>query len=157
MKNSGCRISAYVPCDEQALFEFFRAVFADLGFTFDLLNKDADLSRIPEVYQTNGGIFLLARHGGCIVGSVATRKIAQGTGEVKRFYVRKEHRHHGVGTLLLSRALDHARAQPWVSIRLDTSSQLTAATSLFRKHGFKEISRYNADPFADVFMELKLR
>jgi hypothetical protein len=51
----------------------------------------------------------------------------------------------------------HAKAGSWKNLRLDTTSKSPAAISLFRKHGFVEIVRYNDDPFAEIFMELSLR
>jgi putative acetyltransferase len=151
-------ITNYEPSDEEDLRRFFRTVFEGMGFDFDLDSKDRDLRDIPGEYQSGGGLFLVAKHQGQIIGTVALRRIAPDVCELKRFYVRVEHRRRGVGTRLLERAIAHARAHPtWRCIRLDTSSKSPAALSLFRKHGFVEIGRYNDDPFAEVFMELGTR
>jgi putative acetyltransferase len=96
----------------------------------------------------------LATHEGRLIGTVALRQIAEDTCELKRFFVRKEFHRKGVGTNLLKRAIDHAKAGPWSHLRLDTSHKSPAAVALFRKHGFVEIERYNQDPFAEIFMEL---
>src|SRR5690349_24847341 len=95
-------ISPYQPRDQEYLVEFLRAVLEELGFDFDVDTKDADLRNIPAVYHSNGGIFLLARHDAHIVGTVALRQISQSTCELKRFYVHKDHRGHGVGIALLN-------------------------------------------------------
>lgn len=60
-----------------------------------------------------------------------------------------------MGTALLNKAINHAKAGPWIRVRLDTSSRSPSAVSLFRKQGFVEIPRYNDDPFAEIFMELR--
>jgi hypothetical protein len=42
-------------------------------------------------------------------------------------------------------------------VRLDTSSKSPVAIAMFRRRGFVEIPRYNDDPFAELFMELRTR
>jgi putative acetyltransferase len=150
-------IANYRPHDQEDLVGFLRALLEELGFDFNLDEKDEDLRHIPDVYQSNGGVFLLARHEAQIVGTVALRQLAQSSCELKRFYVRKDHRRRSLGTALLDTAIAHAKAGPWKNLRLDTSSKSPAAISLFRKHGFVDIARYNDDPFAEIFMELRLR
>jgi GNAT superfamily N-acetyltransferase/2'-5' RNA ligase len=149
-------IASYQPSDQAELVRFFSEVLGGLGFDFDLEAKDADLRRIADVYEAEAGLFLLARRHGQVVGTIALRPTGGKSCELKRFYVRDIHRGNGLGTVLLSKAIAHARRAGWETIRLDTSSKSPAAISLFRKHGFVEISRYNDDPFAEVFMELRM-
>ncbi len=151
------RITDYRPPDQEDLVRFFREVLGDLGFNFDLETKDRDLCRVPHVYQSHNGRFLLSRARGQVVGTIALRQLDKNTCELKRFYVLKQYRGDGIGNNLLNKLLAHARAGPWDGIRLDTSSKSPAAISLFRKHGFVEIGRYNGDPCAETFMELRLR
>jgi ribosomal protein S18 acetylase RimI-like enzyme len=151
------QITDYRPSEQGDLVRFFREVLGDLGFDFDLETKGRDLCRIPEVYQSNDGRFLLAGRGGRVIGTIAVRQLDEGTCELKRFYVLKDERGNGVGTDLLDQLIAHAKAGPCDRMRLDTSSRSPAAVSLFRKRGFVEIPRYNDDPFAEVFMELSLR
>jgi GNAT superfamily N-acetyltransferase len=149
-------IKNYLPSDQEEVIEFFRAVLAEMGFDFDLTARHKDLTNIANEYQANGGLFLLARCNGRVIGTVALRQISDGTGELKRFFVRQRNQRMGVGTDLLKRAIDHAKAGPWSRLRLDTSHKSPAAIALFKKHGFVEIERYNQDPFAEIFMELRL-
>jgi putative acetyltransferase len=149
------QITTYRPSDHGDLLRFFQTAFAGMGFEFDLTSKDQDLLNIPGEYQSKGGLFLVAKSKGQIIGTIALRRIAADVCELKRFYVRAEHQRRGVGTSLLRQAIDHARSGGWRCIRLDTSFKSPSAISLFRKHGFVEIGRYNDDPFAEVFMELR--
>ncbi len=148
-------IISYRPSDQQDIVQFFRAAFEAMGFSFDLSSKDADLKNIPGAYQSNAGLFLLARRRGKLIGTIAIRDIGGNACELKRFYVASEHQRRGVGSSLLKRAVDYAKNGRWSCIRLDTSFRSAAGISLFRKHGFVEIPRYNDDPFAEIFMELK--
>jgi hypothetical protein len=42
-----------------------------------------------------------------------------------------------------------------VGRKVQTTFKSPSAISLFRKHGFVEIARYNDDPFGEIFMELR--
>jgi putative acetyltransferase len=150
-------IAQYQRADQEDVVQFLRAMLGELGFDFNLDEKDEDLRHIPDVYHSNGGIFLLARHQAHVVGTIALRQLDHSTCELKRFYVHKDHRRRGLGTALLDTVITHAKAGSWKNLRLDTTSKSPAAISLFRKHGFVEIVRYNDDPFAEIFMELSLR
>ena len=147
-------IRSYTDSDRENTLRFFRKVFSGLGFAFDLDGKDADLSAISDRYQTRGGTFLLANRDDQIVGSIGLRRLDEECLELKRFYVAAEYRRNRIGTRLLQDAIAHASRGAARRIRLDTSRKSPAAISLFRKHGFVEIARYNDDPFAEVFMEL---
>ncbi|SRR5258706_7117872 len=149
-------IASYQPSDQEELLQFFQSAFGEMGFAFELDSKDKDLRRIPDEYQSNGGIFLLARHDRQIIGTIALHRIEQTTCELKRFYVKEAYQRRGVGKSLLVKVINHARDVRFSRIRLDTTSKSPSAISLFRKHGFVEIARYNNDPFAEIFMELRL-
>src|SRR5437899_7272804 len=124
-------IAIYRPQDQEDLVAFLRAVLGELGFDFNLDAKDQDLQHIPDLYHSNGGVFLLARRQAHLVGTIALRQIANGTCELKRFYVCKHHRRRGLGTALLDTIIAHAKAGPWKNLRLDTTSKSPAAISLF--------------------------
>jgi N-acetylglutamate synthase-like GNAT family acetyltransferase len=91
-----------------------------------------------------------------IVGTVALRALSSSVAEVKRFNVRADIQGRGHGGRLLSYAIDHARVGGFESVRLDTIRNPGPALHLFEKHGFVEIERYNTNPDADLFMELRL-
>ena len=153
------RVAEYAHGDQEDLVRFFRDVFAELGYRFDLSVEQRDLTRIPAEYQSRGGAFLIARDvpAGAVVGTVALRDLGGGVGEIKRFYIRADHRGRGLGAALLGRAIDHARsAGAWERLRLDTTTGSRAALALFRRSGFVEIPRYNDNPVAEIFMELPL-
>ena len=147
-------ITDYQPSDQEELVRFFRTVFAEMGFDFDLTTKDRDLSRIPTEYQNRNGLFLLAKEKDIVVGTIGLRRIDDAKYELKRFYVLKTHRQLGIGTSLLNKAT--AKAHSGDRIRLDTTRKSPLAISLFKAHGFEKIPRFNDDPLAEIFMELKI-
>ena len=117
----------------------------------------ADLRRIATAYQTDGGDFWLLEVSGELVGTIAIRRLDSNVAEVKRFNVLSEHRGRGYGKLLLSHALLHATTMGFEVARLDTIRNPGPAMHLFARSGFREITRYNDNPDADVFMELVLK
>jgi putative acetyltransferase len=149
------KIREYLASDQDKLLEYFRVVFTAMGFGFDVKSKHRDLCDIPAHYQSRG-CFLLATQDDKILGTAAIRQIAENICELKRFYVLAGFQGRGIGKNLLSKILAHARNGFWHSIRLDTTHHSVAALSLFQKSGFCEISRYNDNPVAEIFMALKL-
>ncbi|MCU0856823.1 MAG: GNAT family N-acetyltransferase [Pontiellaceae bacterium] len=149
-------IADYQPSDQENLIRFFRNVFSEMGFGFDLTSKDQDLTRIPNEYQAGGGLFLMAKEEDLIVGTIGLRRVNDATYELKRFYVLKTHRQNGIGSHLLSKVIEHVNRHIGACIRLDTSRRSPEAVSLFGAYGFVETERFNDDPFAEIFMELKI-
>ena len=148
-------ISEHILEDQEEFFSFFPRVLAQEGWEFDA-GKHSDLQNIEEEYQTNSGTFLLLRHGGRVVGSIALRRLDKQTVELKRLFIFKEHRGKGWGRILLAKVVSHAVDQGFERIRLDTTSQSERALQLYKKQGFKFIERYNDNPDAELFMELRL-
>lgn len=74
-----------------------------------------------------------------VIGSVALRDLGAGALELKRMYLRREHRGRGLGKQLLATALDFARANGARVIELDTSERMVTARRLYEAHGFRRV------------------
>jgi len=109
-------------------------ILAGEGFQYDPL-KDSDLEDIPDFYLKGGGAFFVAVDGDEIVGSSAVRMVGSGRCEVKRIYVKSNHRSKGIGTALLLKALDFAE-QKCSLATLKTDLYLDDAIRLYLKNGF---------------------
>ncbi len=70
------------------------------------------------------------------VGCIAYRKKEEGTGEVKRLYIKKEYRGKGISKELLKTLECYAKEQGCHTLFLDTRVTLEPAVSLYRSHGF---------------------
>ena len=102
--------------------------------------------------------FLVARLDGEIMGCVALRVDAAGSGEVKRLYVPPRARGLGIGRHLMAALETQARAEGLTLLRLETGIHQPEALGLFRAFGFREITAfppYAPDPLS-VFMEKAL-
>jgi putative acetyltransferase len=153
---SDCEIKPFGSADQPALVAFLGARLGELGFVFAPKATDADLADVVGQYEAGGGLFLLARLQGELLGTVGLRRFDRDTLELRRFYVHPDWRGQGIGTSLLVRALDHARAGRWRRVCLDTTDRSPAARRLFRRHGFAQIARYNDNPRAEIFMQIEL-
>ncbi len=99
------------------------------------------------------GHFLMARQGGRPVGCVALVPLEAGTGEIKRLWIDASVRGAGLSRRLMARMEDKARSLGLTRLVLDTNRTLLEAQTLYRRLGYREIGRYNDNPYADHFFE----
>lgn len=85
-----------------------------------------------------------ARVGGELVGVGGVELAADGSGELKRFYVAPDHRGTGVGDVVITALIAHARGRDTKALRLETGDKQLAAITFYRRHGFVEIPRFGA-------------
>jgi putative acetyltransferase len=128
-----------------------------LGFGLEFQHFDDELARFPGEYRPPGGALLLAVSDGETAGCVAVRRFEGTICEMKRLYVRPEHRGTGLGGLLARAAVERARALGYTRMRLDTVAAMVEANALYRGMGFKPIEPYRHNPVLGAsFMELSL-
>jgi GNAT superfamily N-acetyltransferase len=97
------------------------------------------------------------------VGGMALLKtIGKGIGEVKRMFIRPEHRGKGYGHEMMRTLLSVAEEIGYSTLRLETSDFMSAALKVYRSAGFKERGPYPGvdvpewfQPYC-IFMEKKL-
>ena len=117
-------------------------------------NFEQELAELPGEYQPPRGRLLIADGAGC----VALRPLDEEICEMKRLYVRPEHRGSGLGRRLVLAIIDEARGIGYRRMRLDTMPKMDRAQGLYASLGFREIAayRYNPEPGAR-FLELELK
>jgi GNAT superfamily N-acetyltransferase len=79
-----------------------------------------------------------------------------GIGEIKRLWVAESARGMGIGQRLLTRLEEEARKFGHETMRLDTNRLLTKARALYLKNGYREVPRFNDDPYPDHWFEKDL-
>jgi GNAT superfamily N-acetyltransferase len=107
-----------------------------------------------------GGAFLVARRdaeaGGCVGVRRGRGASGERVAELRRMYVRPDHRGTALAPNLLACAEEVAVALGAAVIRLDTRRDLVEARALYASHGFREVAPFNTEPFAEVWMAKEL-
>lgn len=131
--------------------------YAELGRRFKQ-GFDVSLSRDPDakdMRRPRGG-FIVAMSDTLPIGCVGLKGTNHLYAEIKRLWVAPSARGLGLGKRLMEAAEDAARTLGIALLRLDTNSALPEAGQLYRTTGWREIPRFNDDPYPDLFFEKRL-
>ena len=131
--------------------------YAELGRRFSR-GFDVSLSRDPDAADMirPRGAFFLAGAIGLPLGCVGLKGHGGREAEIKRLWVSPSARGLGLARRLMQAAEQAARELGVEILRLDTNSALPEAAALYRKTGWREIPRFNDDPYPDMFFEKRL-
>jgi GNAT superfamily N-acetyltransferase len=115
-------------------------------------------SEFSRFYFGEGAGFWVAMQNGEMVGCIALRTIAayRNSGEVKRLYVRPNHRGQGVAEALHKAMESYAAGYGYEWLYLDTTDEMTAAIRFYEGRGYVRCERYNDNPQATVFMRKRV-
>jgi DNA-binding MarR family transcriptional regulator/GNAT superfamily N-acetyltransferase len=101
-----------------------------------------------EPYTPPDGFFFIARLDGRPVGCGALRRVDAKTAEIKRMWTAPSTRGLGVARRTIAAIETEARRAGFSTLRLDTNRALKEAQALYRKLGYEEVERFNANPYA---------
>jgi len=102
------------------------------------------------------GLFVIARLDGDAMGCGGLKRGNKATGEIKRVWTAPSARGMGVARRVLRALEAAARDMSLTTLRLGTNRALTEAHMLYRKEGFREIARYNDNPYEHHWFEKRL-
>lgn len=135
------------------LAAYYQELAARFETGFDLVanpSPEADMSP-PR------GYFVLARLSGEAVGCGVLVCGADGvSGEIKRVWTAPAARGLGIAKRLLHRLEVIAGERGLEVLRLDTNRALREAQALYRREGYREIARFNDNPYAHHWFEKRL-
>ena len=99
----------------------------------------SDLDDIESTYlKHEGSHFWVAQTPeGKIVGMIGVQHHDEGVGEIRRLRVTADYRRRGIGSALVETALRFCQQRQYLKLTVDTFMEREAATSLFRKFGFR--------------------
>src|SRR5271155_4466707 len=134
-----------------------RAASARLIFAAGLARIDQEIAGLPGVYGPPSGEIILAFKGTSLVACGALRELESRVGEIKRVYVRADHRGKGFGPRLTGALLDRAAELGYERVRVDTLPTMTAAIQFYQEMGFKPIPPYWPHPVpGSLFFEFRV-
>jgi len=107
--------------------------------------RNPDLDDIAASYA--GGFFLVAAMGGRIVATGGLIPRAAGVAEIVRMSVAIDQRRRGIGSAVLRRLLEDAKAARYQKIILETTSTWDEAIAFYQKHGFRFTHLRGGDTF----------
>ena len=138
---------------ERCLQRYYGELAARFPGGFELRADDAPPA---EEFAPPAGCMLVARLFGEPVACGGLRTLEAGVAEIKRMWVSPEVRGLGVGRRLLAELERAAHGLSLRTVRLDTNGSLAEALSLYRASGYREIPRYNDNPYAQHWFEKTL-
>jgi DNA-binding MarR family transcriptional regulator/GNAT superfamily N-acetyltransferase len=148
---------AHVDSKGEEARQCLAAYFAELSSRFEQVFDPArGVSPNEPPLAPPDGCFLVARLAGRAVGCGGLRKLEPGIGEIKRMWVAGEVRGLGLSRRLLQTLEARAAAMGMLRLRLDTNHTLAEAQALYRSAGYREIARFNDNPYADFWFEKQL-
>jgi putative acetyltransferase len=149
-------ILASIPEQVRQVRELFEEYAASLSFDLCFQNFPQEVDGLPGDYAPpDGRLWLAITDHGEAAGCVALRRLEPGIGEMKRLYVRPEHRGTGLGRLLARKVLEEGVAIGYQRIRLDTTPEMSDAIRLYESLGFTRIPPYRPNPIEGaIYMEI---
>lgn len=91
-----------------------------------------------------------------VAGCGAVAELTDGVAEIKRMWIRPSWRGLGLAPRLLDHLEGRARSGGHQVVRLDTNDTLSEAIALYRSRDYREIDRYNDNPYARLWFEKPL-
>jgi DNA-binding MarR family transcriptional regulator/GNAT superfamily N-acetyltransferase len=140
---------------EACLDQYYRELAARFEGGFDPIAAGAAASASDMIPPQ--GFFLVAKLRGAAVGCGGVGRAGFMTGEIKRVWIAPKSRGVGLATRLIAELEARARALGLSTLRLDTNSALKEAQNLYRKLGYREVARFNANPYAHHWFEKLLQ
>ena len=132
------------------VFEILR----EHGLEPDPPGTDADLADLRTFYRE--GWFAVQELNGQIIGSVGLLPMDDGVFELRKMYLRREHRGQGWGRMLLEGAMAEARSMGARKIVLGTAAVLVEAVALYDQFGFRKSDDNHPAARCDQAWELDL-
>lgn len=102
------------------------------------------------------GTFVVVRLNGKLVGCGGFKPMPPDAAYLKRMWVAREARGHGLGKRLLKALEDRARTLRYRKVRLETHKSLGEAQQLYRSHGYAEIAPFGEATYAHHWFEKRL-
>lgn len=148
-----------VPFDQSYCEDFARLNYEWIDRYFRIEEHDREMLDDPFAYIIEpGGEIFFAITDRMVVGTVAMIREGEERFELAKMAVSDDFKGKGIGDLLMTACIEHARRNRTSSIFLLSNNLLKPAIGLYRKHGFVETPLEAGIPYerVDIRMELAI-
>jgi ribosomal protein S18 acetylase RimI-like enzyme len=134
-----------------------RSYFAELDRRAETpFDPARGVSAEPHELRPPAGLLLVAYLRDEPIGCGAVKHHDCASADIKRMWVSPSARGLGLGRRLLSELEACAARHGATAVRLETNRALTEAIALYRSAGYREVPRFNDEPFAHHWFEKAL-
>ena len=131
--------------------------FAELAVLFEGgFDASQALPVDPRDLMPPRGVCLVARASGNPIGTGSLKPLEPGVAYIKRMWVAQDARGAGLGKRILTSLEEWAVELGYERVRLETNRALEGAIAMYRKYGYREIERFNDEPYGDYWFEKSL-
>lgn len=125
---------------------------------FFIEREDSEVLSNPEQIIANGGAVVFAKIGTKVAGTCALMKIDSSTYELAKMAVSEDFQGLGLGKKLLNACIERAESLDAKCVTLETNTKLETAVRLYKKFGFKPVTREHAheSKYSRVDLVMKL-
>lgn len=147
--------------DLSTVRQLYRSYAQEFSYSICFEGFEAEVQNLPGEYAVPSGALLIATLDDLIVGTVALRGLPNGFREMKRLFVVPAQRKAGIGRLLVEAAIQVAKQQAALGVRLDTLPEMVTAQRLYETLGLTHASQYEGNCCSGTgkvekkFMELR--
>ncbi|MEU9831030.1 GNAT family N-acetyltransferase [Streptosporangium sp. NPDC048047] len=152
------RVRRYRWSDLESVWALHQICLAQVGLApGDGVYYEDDFPRIHEIYLADRGEFLVGEvDGGRVVAMGGLRRIDDRTAEMCRIRVHPEFQRRGFGAGIVAELEARAIVLGYTRLRGDTTLNQPAAIELYRKYGWREISREERGGCVVIYGEKEL-
>ena len=133
-----------------------QAFFADIATRYPGWNPSSSQSVETHELAPPTGIWLVAYLDDQPIGCGGLQALDPETAEIRRIFLDKSARRHGIGRALLAELESHALRIGYRQVRLTTGDKQPEALELFRSAGYREIPPFTCGNFTRHWMEKTL-
>ena len=126
--------------DEDGVRELARTVLCEEYGVQEDLSADEDLRDVASSYAPPGGCFLLAEVLGEIVATAGIRRLSRADCELRRLYVRADHRRQGLATSLVARLIPFVKQQGYRRLLLEIRPEMESDSHIYPRYGFRKVT-----------------
>jgi ribosomal protein S18 acetylase RimI-like enzyme len=105
----------------------------------------ADLEFLMASYiECKDSGFWVAHYEESIIGMVGVQRVTDNSAEIRRLRVRDSYRRNGVGTKLMSHAIEFCKKKQFLKVVLDVRIERIPAITLFDAFGFSHVREHSS-------------